>query len=82
MTRDTTLLVSAGMHDRRERFLAAKVAPVVVRGGSSHRGGQSSLTGVPHACHDGRRTAVMSSHSKALQMASELGISRSGLAMK
>ena len=39
-------------------------------------------TGVPHSCHDTGRTTVMSSHSRALQTVSELGISRSALTMK
>jgi hypothetical protein len=37
---------------------------------------------VPHSCHTKGTTAVMSSHSKALQTASELGSSRSALTVK
>jgi hypothetical protein len=39
-------------------------------------------TVVPHSCHDEKRTAVIGSHSRALQMASELGKSRSTLTVK
>lgn len=38
--------------------------------------------GVPHTCHDEGTTKVMSSHSKALQTASELETSRSALTVK
>lgn len=37
---------------------------------------------MPHACHDDRTTTVMGSHSKALQMVSELGTSRPALTVK
>jgi len=37
---------------------------------------------VPHSCHDVWRTAVIGSHSKALEMTSDLEVSRSASTMK
>ena len=68
------------MRDHRQRLLAAEVVP------SSHmpvvRIEVVQPSNVPRTCHDEGRTAVMSSHSKALQTASELGTSRSALTVK
>jgi hypothetical protein len=71
---------TARMHNHRHRWLPAEIirtwyAPVV-------RIEVVQPSSVPHTCHDEGRTAVMSSHSKALQTASELGTSRSALTVK
>jgi predicted LPLAT superfamily acyltransferase len=39
-------------------------------------------TDVPYSCHDGRRTTVIGSHSKAFEMATDLGTSRSAPTVK
>jgi hypothetical protein len=46
------------------------------------RGHRFRAHGVPHLCHDKRKPTVMSSHSKALETASEPGSSRSAPIMK
>ena len=43
---------------------------------SVYLGRARNLAGVPYACHDGGTTAVIGSHSKALEMTSDLEVSR------
>jgi hypothetical protein len=73
------------MYDHRHRYPPAEFILIwyapVVRIEVVKRPSQMPH-GVPHSCHDKGRTAVMSSHSKTLQTASELGTSRSAVIVK